>query len=314
MTPTPSTLEEWFREHRAYLWGVSYRVTGSAADADDVVQDTFTRAQQHAPDVLEDPRRWLTRVAVNLARDVLRRRKRRRYVGPWLPTPIETDERQPPPSYEPAIDGRTLEGRYDLMESVSIAFLQALEALTPTQRAVLLLCDVFDYSAGETGVALALSEGNVRVIHHRARKAMTAYDERRIAPTVRRQEQTTDALKRFLALLAAGDVQGIEQMLAADVRAVTDGGGEFTAAKRPIVGVAQVARFFLKLSQSRPARPRTTIRVINGLPAALLEFEGQLGKRPPRLLLGLNLDRAGRIVAFHVIVNRGKLASLAIHV
>jgi RNA polymerase sigma-70 factor (ECF subfamily) len=174
MAPTDDVLTAWFEEHRSFLWGLSYRMTGSAADADDVVQETFVRAYQHAPPHLDDPRRWLMRVAVNAGRDVLRRRKRRGYVGPWLPTPIETDD-DVPPSFEPTVEGETLEGRYDLMESVSLAFLQALEALTPTQRAVLILRDVFDYSAAEVASALNMSEGNVRTVHHRARRAMRTY-------------------------------------------------------------------------------------------------------------------------------------------
>jgi RNA polymerase sigma-70 factor (ECF subfamily) len=203
MAPTDAVLTGWFEEHRSFLWGMSYRITGSAADADDVVQETFVRAYQHAPPHLEDPRRWLTRVAVNAGRDMLRRRKRRGYVGPWLPTPIETGD-DVPPSFEPTVDGETLEGRYDLMESVSLAFLQALEALTPTQRAVLILRDVFDYSAAEVASALDMSEGNVRTIHHRARRAMSAYERRRVIPTATNRERTGQALRRFLALLGSG--------------------------------------------------------------------------------------------------------------
>src|SRR5579864_7554750 len=90
MAPTEELLTSWYEAHRRFLWGLSYRITGSAADADDIVQETFVRAFQRGPDRLDDPRGWLTRVAVNGARDVLRRRKRRAYVGPWLPTPIET--------------------------------------------------------------------------------------------------------------------------------------------------------------------------------------------------------------------------------
>ncbi|MEW6270578.1 MAG: sigma-70 family RNA polymerase sigma factor [Thermodesulfobacteriota bacterium] len=129
-----------FREHQRFLWGLCYRLTGSAADADDLVQATFVRALERPPARTDEPwRPWLTRVAVNLGRDLLRRRKRRGYVGPWLPSPIETGE-QPLASFEPEIaSGVTTEGRYDMLESVSIAFLVALEALTPKQRAVLLL-------------------------------------------------------------------------------------------------------------------------------------------------------------------------------
>src|SRR5215468_10628771 len=179
-----------FDEHRRFLWGLCYRMTGSAADADDVVQDTFVRAMQHPPQRADLPLRpWLTKVALNLSRDVLRRRKRRDYVGPWLPSPIETDqEAGGPPSHEPVVDGlHTLEGRYDLLESVSFAFLIALERLTPTARAVLLLRDVFDYSVKETAGALDRSEANVKTTHHRARQTMAAYNGVRLPPSRTRQ-------------------------------------------------------------------------------------------------------------------------------
>src|SRR5512142_2869281 len=98
--PGDGVLTTWFNEHRGFLWGLCYRITGSAADADDLVQETYLRALEHGPTRLEAPRGWLTRVAVNAARDALRRRKRRAYVGPWLPMPIETNADGPAP-YEP---------------------------------------------------------------------------------------------------------------------------------------------------------------------------------------------------------------------
>src|SRR5262245_12846468 len=221
MPPSEIVLTEWFETHRGFLWGLCYRITGSAADADDVVQETFIRAIERAPETLNQPRTWLVKVAVNAARDLLRRRRRREYVGSWLPGPIETAEgEQALPSFEPAIDGgRTLEGRYDLMESVSLAFLEALEALSPTQRAVLLLADVFDYSGSEIAHVLDLQSGNVRTIHHRAKRAMQAYDRHRSIPTAVKKRETSAALTRFLQLLGAADMAGIEQMLADDVRA-----------------------------------------------------------------------------------------------
>src|SRR5262249_37000409 len=117
MSLNTEVLTRWFEQHRSFLWGLSYRMTGSAADADDVVQETFVRAWKHAPDGLDDPRGWLMRVAINAGRDVLRRRKRRGYVGPWLPTPIATGEDVS--SLEPVADGPTLEGQYGLTESAS---------------------------------------------------------------------------------------------------------------------------------------------------------------------------------------------------
>jgi RNA polymerase sigma-70 factor (ECF subfamily) len=310
MAPTDSVLAGWFEQHRTYLWGLSYRITGSAADADDVVQETFIRACQHAPASLDNPRQWLMRVAVNAGRDVLRRRRRRGYVGPWLPTPIDTDDDNTLPSYEPVVEGRPLEGRYDLMESVSLAFLQALEALTPTQRAVLVLRDVFDYSALEVGAALDLSDVNVRTIHNRARRAMEQYGRRRTFPSATSKARANAVLIKFVELLSAGDVPGIERMLAADVKAVTDGGGEFTAAVHPIVGAARVAKFFGRLAASRTGLTGVIIRSVNQSPAALFEFESPRGRRPPRLLLSIDVDADGLIRDVWAIANSAKLAAM----
>src|SRR5262245_10243167 len=134
--------------HRRHLWGVCYRMTGNAADADELVQETFTRALERPPVRTDEPwRPWLVRVAMNLSRALFRHGRRSPYRGTWLPSPIETGADDPPPAYEiPAESGSPTEGRYELLESVSFAFLLALEALTPSQRAVLLLRDVFDYS------------------------------------------------------------------------------------------------------------------------------------------------------------------------
>jgi Sigma-70, region 4 len=218
-------------------------------------------------------------------------------IGPCLPGSIETPHHGSPASYEPVVDeGRILESRYDLMESVSLAFLQALEALTPTQRAVLLLCDVFDYSAAEVAAALDLSEGNARTIHHRARRAMEAYEARRTRPTAASRQRTSQALERFLDLIGKADVIGIERMLAADIRAVADGGGEFTASPYPIVGRESVAKLFVRLGSSRTAAVR--IRMVdhlNGFPAVLFDFDAPMGRRPPRLVLSADLNADGLI-------------------
>src|SRR5687768_711266 len=136
-----------FQAHRHFLWGLCYRMTGSAADADDLVQETFVRAIERPPvDMRDGWRAWLARVATNLAIDALRRRKRREYIGPWLPAPIDTAGEASPPAHEIASPEISTEHRYDLVESVSVAFLLALEHLTPRQRAVLILRDVFDYT------------------------------------------------------------------------------------------------------------------------------------------------------------------------
>jgi len=184
-------------------------MTGVAADADDLVQETFVRALNHPPaDVDADLGSWLTRVAVNLARDHLRARRRRGWPDPWLPAPIETPDAEGWPAYEP----QSTAGRNDLLESCTFALLLALEALPPQQRAVLLLREVFDYSV--------LRETNVKVTHHRARRRWRP-------PTRALQDTTRRTLERFLEALIRGDGHDVEALLAAEVRALNDGGGEF---------------------------------------------------------------------------------------
>jgi RNA polymerase sigma-70 factor (ECF subfamily) len=171
-----------FEEHKRFLWGMCYRMTGSASDADDIVQDTFVKALEKPPADMEAPLRpWLVKVAMNLSRDQLRRRRRREYLGSWLPSPVPTEGDHWIELAEVSVTGNSPDTLYDLMESVSMAFLLALEALSPAQRAVLLLRDVFDYSTNETAEALEMSEANIKVTLHRARRAMDLYDKNRVS-------------------------------------------------------------------------------------------------------------------------------------
>ncbi|HXZ85653.1 MAG TPA: sigma-70 family RNA polymerase sigma factor, partial [Myxococcota bacterium] len=207
--PVQQALERAFADERRLLFGLCYRMTGSAADAEDIVQETFARALAHPPPRSDAPwRPWLVRVALNLARDELRRRKRRSYHGPWLPEPVD-DAELGLGAHEPA----STTGRYELVESVSFAFLLALEALSPAQRAVLLLRDVFEYSSAEAAAALELSDANARVLLHRARRAMADYDRTRFVPERAAREQSLALLGRFMALFAQQDVAGMEQLL-----------------------------------------------------------------------------------------------------
>ena len=306
--PLPAVLADAYSAHRSFLWSLSYRMTGSAADADDVVQDAFVRAMEHPPNRLDEPLRpWLVKVSLNLAKDVLRRRHRQEYPGPWLPSPVPTDE--DPPSHEPTIDGiRTLEGRYDLLESVSFAFLLALEALTPSQRAVLLLRDVFDYSVKETADALDLSEPNVKTTHHRARKAMATYDAARKTPSSAVRQQTGTILMEFLRRLERHDVAGIAALLAEDVRTISDGGGEFVAARRPIDGRDKVARFWSSVTEDRHAAD-VQIVSLNGLPAAIVEAAGPKPGESPRFVMQVEINDRQQILRVYVVSATRKLTA-----
>jgi RNA polymerase sigma-70 factor, ECF subfamily len=305
--PRPSAkLVDSFREHERYLWGLCYRLTGSAAEADDLVQDTFVRAIERPPSRVEEPwRPWLTRVAVNLGRDALRRRRRRAYVGPWLPTPIETEDA----AEEGAPPAAGAEARYDALESASFAFLVALEALTPQQRAVLVLRDVLDYSVEETARALGLSAANVKTTHHRARRALAPYEQNRCRPSPALAAQTQAALQRFLVALLANDAPTVESLLAADARSVADGAGEFAATRKPVVGRGKVAHAYLVLTKLSPPEMRAEIRTVNGLPALVVEQPAR-GKLGPRYVVQCIVDGEGRIAALYSVVATAKLVAV----
>jgi RNA polymerase sigma-70 factor (ECF subfamily) len=240
-----------FAAQRGRLWGLAYRMTGSAEDAEDVVQEAFARLLEREP--ARDPGElpfWLVRVATNLALDALRRRKRRPYTGAWLPAPVELDPTEPDPG-----------ARYEQVESATFAFLIALEALGPRQRAALLLRDVVGASPAETAEILGVSEANARVLHLRARRAMQAYDQRRCVPTPELRERHRAALEGFLGALFAQDVRAVEAWLAESARTVTDAGGEYTALAAPLDGRARVARFYVTATKLREAsEPHTPAR------------------------------------------------------
>jgi RNA polymerase sigma-70 factor (ECF subfamily) len=302
-----SDLAAVFEGERRFLLGLCYRMTGSAADAEDVVQETFARALAHPPARRDAPwRPWLVRVALNLAKDELRRRKRRAYKGPWLPEPIEDGE-WAEPSHEPA----TTAGRYELLESVSFAFLLALEALSPAQRAVLLLRDVFEYTGAETAAALDLSEANVRVLHHRARKAMAAYDSTRRPPAPERNRETLEVMARFMKSWGERDVPAMEALLAEDIVTLNDTNGRYPAAGVPVVGRNKVARFHMGIADLRKTLPRFEVRILNGAPGVLALWDPPPDDRfAPAYFTQAELDADGRIRRIYTLLAPEKLARL----
>lgn len=320
-----AALERSFRVDRKRLWALAYRMTGSGADADDVLQDAFLRLSALAPSRFPgDATAWLFRTTTNLAIDALRRRRRRRYVGVWLPEPDESDgspgleaaraewASEATRSAEPIAAGDVdAAARYELAESATFAFLLALEALGPRQRAVLLLRDAFGRSAAETASLLGTSEGNVRVLHLRARRALEAYDRRRCRPTAALRERHRVALERFLACLDADDAAGLERLLAHDVHTLTDAGGEFTALAGPLVGRAAVGRLYrMAALHRRQGGTRIHPLEVNGFPAALIEVLRPVRRQAPLTLMRCELDGEGRICAIHAILASRKLARL----
>jgi len=306
-SPSTNDTARLFEEHRRFLWRLSYRLTGNAADADDILQETFVRAMVKPPaDRERDWRPWLVRVAVNLGRDILRRRRRLGYTGPWLPSPVEEE----PPAHEPADSGRDPEARYELMESASVAFLLTLEALTPMQRAVLLLRDVFDYSVRETADACAISESNVRTTHRRARAAIGGHESHRSRPTGASVARGLATLEQFIASIAAGDMSALESLLNENVRFLSDGAGEFNAAITPVVGRKQVAALFLGLARMSAPVVASELRVLNGLPAVVVERQPMPGFAS-RFTLQVEMDDKGRLSQIYIVLASRKLTAVA---
>lgn len=302
-------VEALFRRSQRLLWGLAYRMLGSAADADELLQEAFLRLLERPPADTGAPLQpWLVRVTMNLARDRLRRRKVRGYEGEWLPGPVDSERLldlgpEGPPAERPDV-------RYERLESASFAFLIALEALTSRQRAVLLLRDVLGYDVRETAAALGLSRDNVKTTHLRARRAMESFERARRPLDEAARAAHQDALGRFALALESGDAPALLALLAPGVVARSDGGGEFHAARLPVQGPARVAAFFLGLGRKRPEGTRFSLREVNGLPALLVEIPPMGPGVAPRTLLRLELDAAGKVSQVHAILATRKLAGL----
>lgn len=298
-----SSLATGLDQHRQALFGLCYRMLGSAADADDLVQDTFRRALERPP---KDPaaplRPWLMTVATRLCIDALRRRGRERYFGPWLPSPVETG--RVVADLEPGPDAR-----YDLVESASIAFLIALEALDPRQRATLVLRDVMGLTGPETAEVLGVSPENARVLLHRARKAIEAYDGTRRRLTPELAAQVGEALQRLVIALTSADPDAVVDLLAEDVVTVHDGGGDYIAAVRPVVGREDVLDLYRNIAALGRFPERVAIRELNGLPA-LVAVYADSGRYAPRAVVSLHLDADGRVDRVWTTVNERKLAGV----
>ncbi|HLM58460.1 MAG TPA: sigma-70 family RNA polymerase sigma factor [Pyrinomonadaceae bacterium] len=311
-------LEQIFNENRRFLWGLCYRMTGSAADSDDILQETFVRLMQKPPANTDEPLRpWLVRVAVNLSRDVLRRRRRQGYTGQWLPAPFETENNEDvlavldAAAGGDASDSAGPSASYELLESVSFAFLLALELLTPTQRAVLLLRDVFDFSVAEAARVLRMTEQNVKTTHHRARRVMREYEERRFVPRKSLAEKTGRVVGQLVEFLTNRDTESAAKLLAAGVVSISDGGGEFFAARVPVVGRAKVALLLSKLFRATAGFTSKSRAVeLNGLYAVATEREDAPPGYAGKLATLFQLDGEGLIERIYFVMASRKLKAL----
>jgi RNA polymerase sigma-70 factor (ECF subfamily) len=276
--------EDPFVAHRSLLFTVAYEMLGSAADAEDVLQESWLRWAGADRSQVRDPRAYLVRVVTRQALNRLRAlsRSREEYVGEWLPEPLLT-------SPDIADD-------IALADSVSIAMLTVLETLAPTERAVFVLREVFDVPYGEIAEAVGKPAATVRQIARRARERVTAGRPR---VRVSRLEQQA-VVERFLAALRTGRLQELMEVMAPDVVLFADGGGLAAAALAPVRGAALVARVLSRASQS--AFASTTVW-LNGAPAGRIEVAGE----PAALSL---VVEDGRVTRVYLVRNPRKLTRL----
>ncbi len=252
-----------FLAHRPMVVAIGYDITGSVADAEDVAQQAYLRWAGAAGDV-RHPRAWLARCATNLAIDVLRGRDRVDYVGPWLPEPLPTND-------FPAVGTDATES-VELAEAVSVALQVALQALSPLERAALLLHDVFAFGHDEVAEMLGRTPAAVRQLVSRAR-AHARDPVRRQAIDRAAHRELAD---RFLAAAAGQDLAALTALLADDVRLVSDGGGVKAATRRPVVGRDAVLRFVFGLIEKSAGRLGVTPIELNLCPGLLVTLDGEL--------------------------------------
>jgi RNA polymerase sigma-70 factor (ECF subfamily) len=290
---TPPT--QVYEDLRPRLFSIAYGIVGSVSEAEDIVQEAFLRfhREQAGGADIRSPRAWLSTVATRLAINQVRsaRARRETYVGTWLPEPLLTD---------PAPDASQLA---EVADSLSMAMLVLLETLSPVERAVFLLREVFEYGYDEIAAVVGKSEANCRQIALRARRQVEARKPRFEASRQRREELA----RRFLAAVDQGDTEGLVGLLAADVVAYADGGGKTQTFRRPLQGRERIARVLLGFGTWRELLGAEEMRFaeVNGQPGAL--FLGNDG----RAVLVVSLDIAdGLVQAIRAVTNPEKLRHL----
>src|SRR5215831_2817962 len=278
-----------FQALRGRLFSLAYRMLGSRADAEDIVQDTYLRWHGVAQDKIANSEAWLVTTATRLAIDRLRRLKTERdaYVGPWLPEPIVTD--LPP------------DRQLDLADDLSMAFLMLLERLAPEERAAFLLHDVFDVGYSEIASVIEKSEPACRQVVHRARERVRG-DRVRFDVS---DSAKSSLFSKFTEALEARDEQALLALFAPDATWTADGGGKTAAAPMPIVGADKIAKLAINLREKFWADNRTLeIATVNGEPAMVIRDGG-------RLIATMSIATDGkRILAVYAVVNPDKLGHL----
>ncbi|MCT2589787.1 RNA polymerase sigma-70 factor [Streptomyces sp. N2-109] len=280
---------EVFLAHRNLLFTVAYEMLGSAADAEDVLQETWLRWVRADRGQVRDQRAYLVRITTRQALNRLRTVKRRKeaYVGPWLPEPLLTTP-------DVAQD-------VELAESVSMALMLVLETLSPTERAVFVLREVFDIGYDEIAEAVGKSPAAVRQIAHRARRHVDARRPRRVVSS----HEGRAVLESFHRAIETGDPQALLEVLAPEVVLMSDGGGIKHAALRPVTGAEQVARMFAGGIGKFEGRLTAEPTAVNANPALLVRLDGEIDG-----VMAIRVEDA-RITGLYYVRNPEKLSHVA---
>lgn len=281
-----------FEEHRRRLFSLAYRMLGSAAEAEDAVQDAYLRWHGTEPGQVSAPGPWLAKVLTNLCLNRLASARVRRveYVGPWLPEPVRTDDGALGPME-----------RAEQREAVSLAMLVLMERLTPPERAAVVLRDAFGYSHRDIAGVIGCSEANARQLYRRAKQHLADGRQRFVSSS----GSSSALLVRFLTAAAQGALSELEELLAEDVVAWSDGGGKVGAARRPVAGREKVARFLAGLFARWAGGVRTEMVEANGSAVVLGREDGEL-----TALGALEVGESG-IIGIRIIRNPDKLSFLA---
>jgi RNA polymerase sigma-70 factor (ECF subfamily) len=280
-----------FREHRSELFGIAYRMLGSVADAEDILQDAWLKWSAVDISGVDQPRAYLARTVTNLSLNKLKSAaaQRETYVGPWLPEPLVTAEQD-------------AEHEVEQTEAVSLAMLVVLETLSPLERAVFVLREVFGFTFSEIAQILDRNEAAVRQVGARARSHVRARRPRYEASPVTRRRVTEE----FLAACLDGDPTRVMALLAPDVTAWTDGGGKVRAALRPLHGADNVGRWiFGVLGGSQISGLSAEPVLVNGQPGLLVSSAGVVDN-----VVAVDVNAEGKIEAIRLIRNPDKLQHL----
>jgi DNA-directed RNA polymerase specialized sigma24 family protein len=290
--------------YRRFMWDFAYRATGTVADADIVLRECYPRAaRQPLLDHESDARQFLASGAATIALETLRQRKRRQYVGCWLPAPIETgDAASPGPR-----PGATISPHYDFVESGSTAFLLALETLDFRERVLLIMCDALGFTVQDAAAALELTSVTAKPALQSARRKMQPYDCAHVPPTTQVQGSVAAVLHEFLSHLQGYNLPALEKTLALDARAVFDSGGEFVAPAGNVFGCETIARLLARFAE-RSGPVNFSFRMLNGLPAALGHAKGR-PRWASRFVLAIEVAD-GLVARVHAVLASPKLTAI----